>query len=245
LTGLWLRSLAFNAAFWLWTVAAALGMLPLLAGSGHTIQRAARLWMRGIQGLLRTVVGLDHEVRGRGRVPAGPAIFAVKHQSAWETMALHLLLDEPAIALKRELLQIPLFGWYAWKAGMIRIDRGQGSKALRLLVQDARARLDAGRPVVIFPEGTRVAPGVRQRYLPGVAALYLQLRVPVVPVALNSGLFWGRRSFVKRPGRIVVEFLDPIPPGLDRRTFLAELEARLEPAAERLAAEGQEHLQAT
>jgi 1-acyl-sn-glycerol-3-phosphate acyltransferase len=228
------RSTLFNLAFWLWTGALALAGLPLLLASRRTVQGYARFWLRGVQWLLATLGGLDYQVRGRERAPATPAIFAFKHQSAWETLVCHLLFDDPAIALKRELTLIPVFGWYLARTGMIRIDRGAGPRALRSLVEGAREALARGSSVVIFPEGTRVPPGERRPYSPGVAGLYLQLERPVVPVALNSGLFWPRRSFVKRPGRITVEFLEPIAPGLDRKAFMAELERRLEPATQRL-----------
>ena len=139
--------------------------------------------------------------------------------------------------LKRELLWIPCYGWYARKAGMIPIDRGAGATALKAMLRRARAVMAQGRSILIFPEGTRTAVGTKRAYHPGVAALYTQLELPVVPVALNSGLFWPRRSFLKRPGRIVVEALAPLPPGLERRTFLTELQSRIETATERLVAE--------
>jgi 1-acyl-sn-glycerol-3-phosphate acyltransferase len=161
-------------------------------------------------------------------------IFAVKHQSSWETLALAAILDRPIYVLKRELVWIPLFGLYLLGSGALAVDRGAGAKALRQLMRKAEEAAKNGRPFLIFPEGTRVAPGEHRPYQPGIAALYDKLRRPVVPVALNSGLFWGRRSFVKRPGRITVEFLDPIPAGLDRRRFMKELEARIEGASQRL-----------
>jgi 1-acyl-sn-glycerol-3-phosphate acyltransferase len=231
------RSFLFNAAFWLWTGVMVIGVLPLLLGPRQAMMAGARLWERGVQRLLSALVGLSHEVRGRERIPAEPAVFAIKHQSAWETLTIHLLLADPAIVLKRELTQIPLFGRYLLHAGGIRIDRGGGARALRSLVEDARTALARGSEVVVFPEGTRAPPGGRNPYHPGIAALYLQLGCKVVPVALNSGLFWGRRSFVKRPGRIVIEFLAPIDPGLDRRAFMAELERRIEGATAELIAE--------
>jgi 1-acyl-sn-glycerol-3-phosphate acyltransferase len=237
-----LRSLAFNLGFWAWTVVLAIVGMPLLLLPRRFIIGYARFWMAGTQAMLGTLVGLDYEVRGREQLPREPSILALKHQSAWETLVLLLLIDDPAIALKRELTLIPVFGWYTLRAGMIRIDRGSGARALRSMVEGARAALDRGSPVVIFPEGTRVAPGTHRPYHPGVAALYLQLDRPVVPVALNSGLFWPRRSFFKRPGRIVVEFLPPIAPGLDRRAFMLELERRLEGASARLADEGRAQL---
>jgi 1-acyl-sn-glycerol-3-phosphate acyltransferase len=235
--GVTLRSLLFNVAFWVWTAVLALAALPVLLLPRRAMQAVGRNWGRGVDALARAVVGLSYEVRGRQHVPQEPAIFAIKHQSAWETLIVHSLLDDPAIALKRELTLIPLFGWYLLRAGMIRIDRGAGARALRSLIEGARKALDRGSSVVMFPEGTRVAPGRRRPYQPGITALYLQLERPVVPVALNSGLYWSRRSFLKRPGRIVVEFLEPIRPGLDRRSFMAELERRLEGATDRLLAE--------
>ncbi|HSA82891.1 MAG TPA: lysophospholipid acyltransferase family protein [Geminicoccaceae bacterium] len=231
------RSLAFNLAFWLWTGVMVVAVLPLLPCPRRAMVAAGRMWQRGVQRLLAALADLSYEMRGRERIPTTPAIFAFKHQSAWETLVLHLVLKDPAIALKRELTQIPLFGWYLTRAGMIRIDRAGGARALRSLVEDSRAALARGSEIVIFPEGTRAPVGGRNPYHPGVAALYLQLKCPVVPVALNSGVFWPRRSFLKRPGRIALEFLAPIEPGLDRKRFMAELEQRLEAATERLIAE--------
>jgi 1-acyl-sn-glycerol-3-phosphate acyltransferase len=235
------RSLLFNVGLWLWTLVMLLAALPWLTLPPRAMLRHSRVWMRGVQFLLRRIVGLDYEVRGR-QYQTAVAIFAFKHQSAWETLAIHLLLDGAAIALKRELTQIPLFGWCLVHAGMIRIDREGGARALRGLIADGRAALARGAPIVIFPEGTRIQPGERRPYQPGVAALYRHLACPVVPVALNSGVFWSRRSFVKWPGRIVVEFLPPIEPGFERAAFMAELERRLEGATERLVAEAQGQL---
>jgi 1-acyl-sn-glycerol-3-phosphate acyltransferase len=231
------RSALFNVGLWSWTAIMLVAALPWLAFPPRFMLAHSRAWMRGLQFLLRTIVGLDYEVRGRRAASARPAIFAFKHQSAWETLAIHLLLDGAAIALKRELTQIPLFGWTLLHAGMIRIDRKGGPRALRGLIEGGRAALARGAPIVIFPEGTRVPSGEQRAYHPGVAALYRHLNCPVVPVALNSGVFWPRRSFVKRPGRIVVEFLAPIEPGLERLAFMTELHDRLEPATARLVAE--------
>ena len=235
------RSCVFNVCLWLWTAVMLIAALPWLAFPPRLMLAHSRFWMRGVHLLLANIVGLEHEVRGRAPV-ANPTIFAFKHQSAWETLAVHVLVNGAAIALKRELTQIPLFGWCLLHAGMIRIDRAGGARALRGLIDGGRAALARGAPIVIFPEGTRVPPDERRPYHPGVAALYRHLDCPVVPVALNSGVFWPRRSFVKRPGRIVVEFLPAIEPGLQRQAFMAELERRLEPATERLVAEGRRQL---
>jgi 1-acyl-sn-glycerol-3-phosphate acyltransferase len=197
-----------------------------------------RLWARGTMALLRWTVGLAWEVRGREHLPPGAAIVAMKHQSAWDTIVLPLVFADPAVVLKRELLWIPFYGWYAGRAAAIPVDRGAGAAALRRMLAAAQGPVREERPIVIFPEGTRTAVGQRKPYHPGVAALYRQLGLPLVPVAVNSGLFWGRRAFLKRPGRIVAEILPAVSAGLDRRTALAELERRIEDATARLVAEG-------
>jgi 1-acyl-sn-glycerol-3-phosphate acyltransferase len=227
----------FNVFFYVWTFvlsALALPAYPFLSDRGMRV--VARLWAGVMLAALRILTGVRHEVRGRP--PEAPAIIAAKHQSAWETLAFFTLVRDLAVGLKYELTRVPVFGWYLMRAGSIRIDRGGAARALRSLVEGGRAAAARGCSVLIFPEGTRRAPDAPPDYKPGVAALYAALKLPVVPVALNSGLFWGRRSFRKRPGRIVVEFLEPIPPGLDRRTFMAELERRIEGATARLVAEG-------
>lgn len=223
-----LRAAVFNLLFYGITLVLAVLCLPLLLGPRRAVMGLARLWIRITLALLRGVVGLDYRVLGRDRLPAQPAIFAVKHQSAWDTLALNVIIPDAAIVLKRELYFVPLYGWYLWRAGMIGIDRSAGGRALRRMTRRVRAALAAGRSVIIFPEGTRTRPGTSAPYHPGVAALYLQLDRPVVPVALNSGRFWGRRSFLKRPGTVTVAFLDPIEPGLDRKAFMATLHDRIE-----------------
>ncbi|HXQ68222.1 MAG TPA: lysophospholipid acyltransferase family protein [Alphaproteobacteria bacterium] len=232
-----LRSLLFNLAFYGWTALACVVALPTLALPRGVLVRLARLWARGIVLLLSALLELRHEVRGDIPHPKGGAIYAFKHQSAWDTLLLPLLLQDPAIVLKKELLLIPLFGWYLAKTGQIAIDRRGGAAALKRMVRAAKRCSQAGRPLVIFPEGTRTAPGQHRPYLPGVAALYGQLALPVVPVALNSGLFWPRRSFLKRPGLMTVEFLPAIEPGLSRQGFLDELERRTESACAKLVVE--------
>jgi 1-acyl-sn-glycerol-3-phosphate acyltransferase len=232
-----LRSLLFNALFFAWSMLMHLVSLPALLLPRRATMVLGRFWVRGLLRILAAVCGLRHEVRGRENLPDGPCIIASKHQSAWDTLIWSQLLDDPSYVMKRELLWVPLFGWFLAKVGVVAVDRTGGAPALRRLVRDAQAKLDQGRPLVIFPEGTRTEPGRQRPYQPGVAALYVQLGVPVVPVALNSGLFWGRRSFHKHPGRIVLEFLPPIPPGLPRKAFLAELHDRIETASERLCRE--------
>ena len=238
----WWRSLAFNIAFFAVTALLGVAGLPILLAPRRWVMRFGRFWARCVLALLRAIVGLDGEIRGLEHLPPGAAIIAMKHQSAWDTLILPVVLGDPAVVLKRELLLVPFYGWYAARAGSIAIDRRGGAGALRRMVAAARRDATAGRPIVIFPEGTRTVPGTRLIYQPGVAALYQALDLPVVPAAVNSGLFWGRRSFAKRPGRIVLAFLEPIPPGLPRVQMMRELETRIEDATrmlEREAAAGQ------
>jgi 1-acyl-sn-glycerol-3-phosphate acyltransferase len=227
-----LRSLAFNLLAVLWTAVIALACAPLLAGRRGAAW-AVGAWAWGLVELLRHVVGLGFELRGRERLPDGPAVIAANHQSAWETIAFYRILNDPAFVLKSELMFLPT-GWYAWRAGAIPVDRTGGAGALRRMIAGVRRALARGQTIVIFPQGTRTPPGVRRRYHPGIAALYTQLGVPVVPVALNSGLYWGRKTFLKRPGAVIVEVLPAIPPGLGRAEFVRRLTEAIEDAADRL-----------
>jgi 1-acyl-sn-glycerol-3-phosphate acyltransferase len=227
-----------SALFLIWFVSISVimnvGLLPLLLLPPGAVLTAAHIWARLTLFGLRWIAGTELELRGELADPR--VLVASKHFSMWETVAFLCLLPRPAIVIKQSLLKIPLYGWYCRKMRMIAIDRSAGAKAIRIMAAEAKRALDEGRPIVIFPEGTRKQPGDAPDYKPGVAALYALLGVPCVPVAHNSGLFWN--GFLKRPGRIVVEFLDPIPPGLARQTFMEELEERTEAAANRLLAEG-------
>ena len=230
-----LRSVLFIVLFQLWTLVLGLLYLPLLLAPRRWVGRAAALWVRGAFVLLRLTCGLVWQVRGP--VPAGPVLVASKHQSTLETFAFRLILDEPAVVLKRELLRIPIFGWYLGRTGVIAIDRAGGARALKEMVRAAASAIADGRPVLIFPEGHRMPVGAPPQYHSGVAMLYAGLGVACVPVALNTGLFWGRGSLAKRSGRATIEFLAPIAPGLDRKSFMAALESRTETASAALAAE--------
>lgn len=235
----WARALAFNFAFFAWTAICGTMGLPFLLTPRAVTMRFGRFWAASALTLLRVIVGLKHEIRGLDRLPRGGCIIAMKHQSTWDTLILPVVLADPAIVLKRELLLLPFYGWYAARAGSIAIDRKAGARAVRRMLAKARPVAASGRPIVIFPEGTRVAPGERRPYQPGVAALYQLLGLPLVPAAVNSGLYWGRRSFLKRPGRIILEFLEPIPPGRTRPRLMAELERRIESATAALLREGE------
>jgi 1-acyl-sn-glycerol-3-phosphate acyltransferase len=236
---IYLRAFVFNVGFYLWTALSGLCATPLLLGPRRRVMWFGRLWAVGSLHLLRWTVGLTHEVRGIELLPKGPVIIAMKHQSAWDTLALPIVFDDPAIVIKRELAWLPIYGWYALRAGAIPVDRGGGASALKHMVARARKAAAEGRPIAIFPEGTRTAVGAKRPYHPGVAAFYTQLGLPLLPVAVNSGLFWSRRAFLKRPGRIIVEILPVIPPGLPRRAVMAELETRIEDATRLLVEEAE------
>ncbi len=228
------RSLVFNLVFYVWTTVSCFGLLWMLL-----IPRRAMIWvvcryLDSLYFLERAILGLNYRVVGREHLPDGAYILAAKHQSTWETMKLHLLVHDPAVIVKRELTYIPIWGWYAAKAQMIAVDRGARRKAVASIVEGAKKTIAQGRPLVIFPQGTRTAPGTHRKYRIGVAALYGDLGLPVVPMALNSGVFWPRRKFRKYSGTITVEFLPAIPPGLDRDEFLKRLEDTLEAATDRL-----------
>jgi len=230
-----LRSLLFNLYFFGWTLVVGLACLPVLLGGWRRVNRFGRWWAGTILAGARVLCGLRGEFRGLERLPPGPCIVAIKHQSAWDTLAAPQFLDCPAFVLKRELMRVPVFGWYLARCRMLPIDRKAGAGALKAMLAAAEARKAEGRPIVIYPEGTRRAPGDPPAYHVGVAGLYLALGLPVVPVALNSGHFWGRNAFAKRPGTVVLELQESIPPGLDRRAFMRTLQERIEGASARLA----------
>lgn len=230
--------------FYVWTVPLSVIYLPLLLAPRPVMMVFAKVWLKVVLGLMKLVCGLDFEVRGRENMPKGAAIIASKHQSAFETFAFHLLLNDPAYVLKRELTWIPFFGWYLARTGVIAIDRSAGTKALKAMVKGGEEAKADNRPIIIFPEGTRTPPGERQPYHTGIAMMYGALDLPVVPVALNSGLFWRKRGFSKRAGTIALEFLAPIPPGMNRKAFMAELENRIETATDLLVAEARERFPA-
>ena len=233
------RSLIFNALFYVNITIRIIVALPTILLPYSFLHGVLRRYASSTLWFLRVVCGTKVEWRGREKLPAGPCIVACKHQSLWETFALFMLLPDPTYVLKRELMWLPLFGWLATKARMIPIDRGSHAKALASMTAAARREAARGRQIVIFPEGTRRPPGAKPRYLPGVAFLYAELGLPCVPIALNSGLFWPRRSLRRHPGTVLVEVLDAIPPGLEKREFLMRLQNTTEQATARLVAEGE------
>jgi len=231
------RSFAFSVAFYANLAAHSVAALPTLVLPRRFVLAFIRSYARSTLWLLRVICGITVQWRGLDKIPPGACIVACKHQSAWETIALYAVMADPAYILKRELMWLPLYGWYARKARLIPVNRSAGMAALSRMAAIAQRELAHGRQIVIFPEGTRRAPGAEPDYKPGVAFLYGRAGVPCVPMALNSGLFWPRRSLERVPGTIVVEALEPIPPGLGRATFMAQLESTLEQATARLVAE--------
>jgi len=237
-----LRSVAFNVLFYLNLDLHIVAALPTLFLPRRAFMTIAKSWGRTSNALL-AVAGISVELRGREKIPPGALLVASKHQSFWEAFTLLTLFDDPAFIVKRELMWIPFFGWYLWKADQVPVDRRAKGGAIAGMMEHARAALAEGRQIVIFPEGTRTAPGASPAYKSGLANLYAATDAACLPIALNAGVFWPRRKFLRYPGTIVLEILDPIPPGLDRDAFAARAESEIEAATARLIAEGERELQ--
>lgn len=240
-----LRSLAFNLFFYVWTVLLLLVLAPALILPGDRfILNIAVLWGRGNLWALRVICGMTYEMRGLEHLPPGAKIVAAKHQSAWETFALLTICPRPAYILKRELTFLPLFGWALLKTGQIAVHRGKKGQALASISEGVRRAAGEQRHIMIFPEGTRRAVDAPPDYKYGVVHIYRSLDLPVTPIALNAGLFWPRRSILRRPGKVLVEVLPPIPPGLAPEDFANRLESDIETATARLVAESRAALAA-
>jgi 1-acyl-sn-glycerol-3-phosphate acyltransferase len=238
---IYLRSFVFNLAFYVVLIGLTIVGLPLLLTPRKSIFALAHLWGNLSLWLLDKICHLSVEFRGVEKIPQGGFIIAPKHQSIWETFALLTLFDDFTFVLKRELTYIPLFGWYCIKARQIAINRSKGSAALAEVTARAREILAEGRKIFIFPEGTRRPPQAPPTYKYGISHIYSETGARCLPVALNSGLFWPRRSFLRRPGKVLVEFLDPIEPGLQKEQFFSLLRDRLEAATARLIDEALAH----
>ncbi len=228
-----LRSLLFNIFFYVGTAILVIGCSPLLLAPQRVASLLGMFWGAYTNFILWLFCGITHKIRGETYLDE-QVIYAAKHQSAWETMHLCWRLNGPVIILKKELIMIPFAGWFMARSGAIAVDRNAGMKALKKLKQDAIAAKDMGRSLQIYPQGTRVAPGVKADYQIGVYTIYEATGLPVVPIALNSGECWGPRSFAKIPGKIDVSFLPKIEPGLSRKAFMARLEDVIETEMGRL-----------
>lgn len=238
MVSIFLRSLIFNVVFYVHMVAWIIIGIPTFLMPRKGILTIAKNWGRCSTWLMRVICNIKVEYRGVEKIPQGPLIVASKHQSLWETISLIGFFDEPLYILKRELKWLPFFGWYLTKAEMIGVNRNAGGGTLRQMARAAREQVRRGRQLIIFPEGTRRPVGAEPHYKYGVSQIYLDCDVPCLPVALNAGLFWPRRTFMRYPGTIVVEFLDSLPPGLPRDEFLERLSTAIETATQRLVGEG-------
>ena len=232
-----LRSLAFNTFFYAHTIFWLFALLPTEILPKAVFWRGVKLWARINRWAITAIGGVKVEIRGLENLPKGGVLIAAKHQSTFETVSLLDFFDRPTFVMKRELRKIPLFGWYTVKGEQIAVDRSAGRSALTDMTERARIEAARGREILIFPEGTRKPAGAEPHYKHGIAHLYEKLGVPLVPVALNSGLFWGRHDFTRHPGTLVVEFLPAIPAGRDPEEVYAEMQTAIETASDRLIAE--------
>ena len=226
---IWVRSITFQIVFYLWTAILFVAFLPVIFFPRKVVYLSPFLWSKSVPYLLKWICGISIEVRGLENLPKKNGyIIASKHQSAMETLLFHRSVPEVFFVLKRTLMLIPVAGFYAWGTKCVPIDRKGGATTMRKMLNGVEENLKAGLNLVIFPEGTRTMPGAKKPYSPGTALLYDQCQVPVVPVALNTGYFWPKNSFKRYPGKVIVQFLKPIEPGLHKRAFMDELYDRIE-----------------
>jgi len=233
-----LRSLLFSILFYVFFAVSAVAATAISLISPRSLPPFARFWSRTWLAMYRTICGVTYEVRGTENIPHGGCLLAVKHQSVWDTCALFAIFDRPVFVLKSELMFIPFFGWALARLGCIPVKRGTGKSALDNMVRGTRVALSQNKQVVIFPEGTRTMIGQAPNYKSGISHLYAVLEVTCIPVALNSGALWPRRSFLRPPGIISLEVLAPIPPGLDRKEMFDLLVSKIEDASARLGRTG-------
>jgi len=197
----------------------------------------ATQWVTFIIYLLKVICNIDYKIVGKENLPKESCVIACKHQSMWETLAMVVIFDSPAPIYKKEILMVPFFGWFLGRTSAIKVDRKGAAKALKSIVSQAKKYLKDGRNIIIFPQGTRVPVGEdvsKYKYQSGVAALYLNCKVAVVPTVLDSGLFWNKKNLLLKPGKVTLEFLPPINPGLEKREFMQCLEEKIENGANNL-----------
>jgi 1-acyl-sn-glycerol-3-phosphate acyltransferase len=229
-----LRSLVFAVVFYSMTAASAVAAAVLAVVLPKQLPVFAGFWSRSWLAAYERICGVSYEVRGTEHIPAGGCVFAMKHQSVWDTCALFAIFDRPVYVLKNELMWIPFFGWALARLGCIPVKRGTGKGALDHMVRGTLRALGQNKQVVVFPEGTRTNVGEAPSYKSGISHLYMHLRVPCIPVALNSGVVWPRRKFLRPRGRIIVQILAPIPAGLDRKEMFSQLVNSIEVASRQL-----------
>ena len=226
----------FVLTVWMGAIALVLGIVsaPIIPFAPKKTIGFIRLWSRAVLFGLRTICGVTVEVRGLENLPRHGVLIAAKHQGGLDMVAPFVFLSEPAFVMKKELLAIPVFGIYAQTSGQIVIDRDGGAATLRAMIKAVRDRFDQGRQIIIFPEGTRKAPGAPPDYKPGLAGLYRELNIACTPIATNSGECWPPKGMAKYPGRVVFEILPTIPAGMKRAEFMREVETRIEAASQAL-----------
>ncbi|MEZ5691755.1 MAG: lysophospholipid acyltransferase family protein [Rickettsiales bacterium] len=240
---IFIKSLLFNISFFSWAIICSLLLSPLFIVSARASQLSGKPW--GLVSLFfaRIFCGIKYEIRGRENMKNYPVIYASKHQSAWDTIIFLILFPRVAYVLKKELLRLPLWGWYLWRMKMIAIDRSAGASSIKKLIKESKEAIEEKRPIVIFPEGTRVKPNSVPDYQPGITAMYSSLKVPVVPVALNSGVYWGKNAFFKRSGTIIIEFLPEIPANLNKKEFINRLKNDIELVSGKLIEEAKQTIE--
>jgi 1-acyl-sn-glycerol-3-phosphate acyltransferase len=229
-----LGSFLFKAVFYLWTTLFCLLYIPFFWLSRDALITCQRWWSYGVLFFLKIIMDIRLEIRGIENVPYGGAFIAMKHQSSFDTFVMHTIVSHPAFIMKKELLKIPLYGQFCKNTGMIPVDRDGGLKALKDMMQKSGAAIEDGRQLIIFPEGSRTLPGASVKYQSGIFGIYKFAKKPVIPVALNSGVFWPKKGHLVAGGNIVFDFLEPIDAGLSRDDFMATLENKIEEASNSL-----------
>ena len=233
------NSIIFSIFITLWGAIIPIIYFPVFfTKNSKMADHGAMIWAKVGLWVLKKLCGIDYEVVGLEKIPKEACIIACKHQSMWETIVMHLIFKRPVYAFKKELLKVPFYGWYIQKMSGITVDRKGGASALKSLIKQSKNYLARGQNIIIFPQGTRVplkAASKEYPYQAGVAAIYLSCQAKVVPVALNSGAFWGKHQLIKKPGKITLEFLDPIETGLSKQEFLALLEKVMDERSDALA----------
>ncbi len=221
---IFLRSLIFNILFYIWTFFISFFSLPVFFLNRKFDVKIWFLWIKITNKILKTVIRLDYKVNGLNNITSKNVIYACQHQSAWDTIFIPYLIGDCIIFHKRSLLFIPLFGWHLFKLGMVIITRNKGANNLKRIINKTRKAISNNRSILIFPHGTRTLPNSKNKIQSGIVVLYKHLNIKVVPIKLNSGKYWGKNKFLKYPGKITVNFLKPILPGLNPGEFRKKLE---------------------
>ena len=227
-----IRSLLFNIYYFTSCAVLSIGLTPFALFGRKVSYFCCQVWNKNLVWSAKYIAGISYEIIGE--IPQSPVIIASKHQSAWETAIFVAMLPKAAYILKKELTYIPFFGWFMLLSGMIPVDRKAGMSGIKKLIINSKKRLREGYSIIIFPEGTRKTYGDKPDYKSGIAAIYSSLETEIIPVALNSGLLWPKSAFFKKPGKITLEFLEPIKPGLKKQEFMQQLESKIETAIEKM-----------